>query len=208
MRTPHRPAVSALLACAGMMLALTACDSDPGPGPETDTATATTDPATTDPSPTETETTVDYKQQQIDAASQFVHDRYAVGSEVANNRYEGWREEVLPYYQGSDELTARWIATLEAAEASGYYSEGETVVKTLTVTDWVEDADGNGLDRVSFDICVDPSGVTTYTADGEPLEGSQVSTTPFLVEATVMGQPESTLGWSFVAETQHLDTEC
>src|SRR5690606_32060473 len=208
MRTPHRPAVSALLACAGMMLALTACDSDPGPGPETDTATATTDPATTDPSPAETETTVDYQQQQIDAASQFVHDRYAVGSEVANNRNESWREEVLPYYQGADERTARWIATLEAAEASGYYSEGESVAKTLTVTDWVEDADGNGLDRVSYDICVDPSGVTTYTADGEPLEGSQVSTPPFLVEATVMGQPESTLGWSFVAETQHLDTEC
>lgn len=100
MRTHHRPAVSALIAYAGMMLALTACDSDPGPGPETDTATATTDPTTTDPSPTETETTVDYQQQQIDAASQFVHDRYAASSDVANNHYDGWREQVLPYYQG------------------------------------------------------------------------------------------------------------
>lgn len=208
MRNSHHPTVTALIACAGMMLALTACDPGPGPGPETDTATATTAPATTDPSSTETETTVDYRQQQIDAASQFVLDSYATGSEVANNHYEGWREEVLPYYQGSDELTARWIATLEAAEASGYYSEGETVVKTLTVTDWVEDPNGTGLDRVFFDICVDPSGVTTYTADGDPLDGSQVSTTPYLVEATVMGQPESTLGWSYSAETQHLDTEC
>lgn len=82
------------------------------------------------------------------------------------------------------------------------------MVKTLTVTEWIEDPNGNGVDKVSFDICVDPSGVTSYTADGEPLEGSQVSTTPYLVEATVMGQPESTLGWSFSAETQHLDTEC
>lgn len=208
MRNRHRPTLSALIACAGIMLALTACDSNSGPGPETDTATVTTDPATTDPSPTETEITADYQQQQIDAASQFVIDSYAAGSEVANNHYRGWREEILPYYQGSDELIARWIATLEAAEASGYYSEGETVVKTLTATDWVEDPNGTGLDSVSFDICVDPSGVTTYTADGDPVDESQVSTTPYLVEATVMGQPESTLGWSYSAETQHLDTEC
>jgi hypothetical protein len=206
MRNQHRPTVSALIACAGMMLALTACDSDPGP--ETDTSTATRDPTTTDPSPTDTETTVDYQQQQVEAASHFIHDRYATSSEVANNHYEGWREKVLPYYQGSDELTARWIPTYEALEESGYYSEGETVVKTLTVSDWVEDPEGNGLDRVSFDICVDPSGVTTYTADGDPLDESQVTSTPYLVDATVMGQPDSTLGWSFSAETQHLDTAC
>src|SRR5690606_40706575 len=138
---------------------------DPGSGPETDTATAPADPATTDPSPTETETTGDYKQQQIDAASQFVHDRYAVGSEVANNRYEGWREEVLPYYQGSDELTARWIAAYEALEEAGYYSEGETVVKTLTATARGEDPHGNGFDRVSVGTCVDPSGDAAPTPD-------------------------------------------
>lgn len=201
MHTPRT--IPALLIAAATALTLTACDTgdDPTPAP-TSTAPTTSSPT---PTPTETATeapseepTQSYQDKQIEAAKQFVIDSYAASAELAANGYEGWQQFVNTYYS-SQKLIDRYTAVYQQDAAEGGYLEGATEVVSITATEWEKDPTGSGHDAVTFDLCLDSRSVVAYNEDGSRAE-SQPMDHQYPATVTVIGQPGSPLGWTYIKE--------
>lgn len=205
---PHltRLATTAALAAA-LGLTLAACD--PGDPDPTDTTGTTTEPATTAPSTTPSaEPSLTYKDEQIASAQAFVEAYYAEVSAVGNDGYEDWEDRLQPFFYGdpdlwTDDVRVGW----ELLSSRGGYSTGPLEVVSARATDWKEDPTESGFDVVSFDVCLDPSGQIDFDDDGEQLD-QQPQNTPYLSTVTVMGQPDSELGWSFTEYDEDLDATC
>lgn len=75
-----------------------------------------------------------------------------------------------------------------------------------------DDELGRGPDRVrfdvvSFEVCLDTSGLVNLDEAGEELD-QQPQDAPYLATVTVMGQPDSELGWSFTEYAEDVDAPC
>lgn len=197
-------ATAALAAALGLTLA--ACDpGEPDPTPTTEVETTPTEPTTTDPS---TEPSLTYEDGQTAAAQEFVEAYYATVSAVGNEGYEGWEDRLQPFFYGDPEL---WTGDVrvgwEALASRGGYTTGGIEVAGARATDWQEDPTESGFDTVSFDVCLDPSTLVNLDDSGNELD-SQPQDTPYLAAVTVMGQPDSELGWSFTDYSEDLEATC
>src|SRR5699024_1010720 len=197
----HMRAITALLTGATLALTLTACDpEDPEPTPSPSSTTTTT--SSPGPTPTETasdestkEPTQSYQDSQIEAAKQFVIDSYAAYAELAGNGYENWQQYVNKYYSGR-EVAAVQEAIIKQSRKEGEHTKGATEVVSITATQWEKGS--NGHDAVTFELCLDSRNVVIYEngtkAEDQPMDHQYPAT------VTVIGQPDSPLGWSYIKE--------
>lgn len=200
--------LTALTLAVSAGLALTACDpgEDPTPTPTTETST---EPTTTDPS-TEA-TTVDYQQSQIDAAREFIIDSYANIASVGQDGFTDWEARIFPYYSGLSADSELWQAisgTYEQYEAAGVRIEGGTEIVTATATDWNEDPTGSGFDTVTFELCLDSTSVAYFNDDGTENTDYSSPDHGYPAEIEVMGQPDTDLGWSIMAQEADATATC
>lgn len=206
-RTRHGLAAAAVTVAAVAFL-VAGCDPGEDPSPSPPTSTETTDPPT---DPSTEPTTVDYQQQQVDAAKDFIVDLYATTAAVGQDGYENWSERLFPYYSGNPEFWSDEVAPLyEFLAAEGGSTEGETQVVGITATDWAEDPTGGGFDTITFLVCLDATTFGYLDADGNPIvdEGRGSPDHPFEAEIEVMGQPDTDLGWSLMGRDNRPEASC
>lgn len=194
------------LSAVALTLAVAACDpGDPDPTPTTPTRTQ---PPTTDPStPTSTEPSASHKDEQIASAQAFVESFFAEATAVRNDGYEDW-QSLRDYFLGDPDLWNTSVEPVWSALADrGGHSEGEIAVVSADATAWEEDPTGEGFDSVSFDVCLDTSSLVNFDENGTELD-QQPQDEPYLAAVSLMGQPESELGWSFTEYDEDLDAAC
>ena len=205
--TTARPQRVAILAtAAALMFALAACDPgnpDPPPTSSTSSEAHTTEPST----PATTEPSATYKDEQIASAQAFVESFFAQATAVQNDGYDDW-ESLRDYFLGDPDL---WSASIEpvwsALASRGGSTTGMFVVVSAEATAWEEDPTGDGFDSVSFDVCLDTSDMVDLDENGDERE-VQPQDQAYLATVTVMGQPDSELGWSFTEYEEDLDATC
>jgi len=210
MRTRHPLTATALLATT--VLFLTACT-----GGGEDPTDPTTDETTTQPAedPTTEDPTDDpsqsYRDQQIEAAKEFILDFYATDDAVAQDGYENWEPRLFPFFTGEEELWQLHSAGYRQSAEEGLSIEGETEVYSIEATDWEQaPEDAEGFDTITFDLCVDARDVQFLNEDGtaNPEETSGIPDHRFPTEIEVMGQPEAELGWSLMAFEPDGESSC
>lgn len=204
---PRAWAAGALI-LASVLAGCTNGDDNNDPPPEP-TGTETTEDPTDDPTteePTD-DPTLSEQDQQIADAREFLDEAHRVESEVANQGYEGWQETLFPYYANAPDHWADLEVAYGYLEDEGEYTEGATQVVSAEATEYREDTSGAGQSVIEFRLCIDPSEVTVYDAQGSEVEdGTRAGA--HQVDASVIAQPDSDLGWSYTDVTPEPEESC
>lgn len=186
-------------------LLLTACtpSEDPTPTPTTTsesptpTETETTEEPTTEP-PAEDPQTVN-----IEAAKQTILDYNAVANEVGAAGFGTWQDELVLFW-GTPAVANPLSAYYQGAAEAGQRTEGESVIASIVVTEYVEDPTGAGHEQVRLEYCLDNSAVTTLDANGAEIPKS---TPPRFTWSTFLQRQDSGR-WTINEETAHVDRVC
>lgn len=208
MRKPHPLAATALLATTALFL--TACNGggeDPTDPPTDETTTEPAeDPTTEDPTDDPSES---YRDQQIDAAKEFVTDFYATSTEVRQDGYENWEPRMFPYFAGNEELWQLHSGGYRQAAEAGESQRGGTEVYSIEATEWERaPEDAEGFDTVTFRLCLDSRDIVILNADGSENTDQTPPDHRFPAEVEVIGQPDAELGWSLMVLEVDSESSC
>lgn len=204
MTRAHTPrAIAALTLGAALLLA--ACgNGDPGTDP---TASPTPEPTTaepTTPEPTEEPTTLSEQDQHIQEAKDTVLTYYATVDEVGHRGFEDW--EVLQPYWGHPDISNPQSSLYQDALEAGQYTEGDTVITSITVLEYTPDPTSSGGEQVRMEFCTDTRDVTMLDADGTPTEFATPGPDTFVTELKL--QHINGERWTFIKRDPRLEEPC
>lgn len=197
------PLTTAAITLGLLLTSCTTTNDDPTPTPSTPTQSTTPTPEATTPEPTQEPTTPDPKTANIDAAKQTLLDYISAVNDVAADGFTTWHEE-LPKYWGTPAIANPNSASYEARVEAGEASEGDIVIDSITVTEYVEDPTGAGHEQVRLEYCSDNSAVINYDSAGEVIP--RTATPRFLWD--VLMQRQDSGRWTINEQTPYVDQVC
>lgn len=152
-----------------LALTATACDpsnGDPTPTP-TETETTTEEPTTDEPTSEEPTTPSEQqiRNQNIEEARQTYLEYREVWTEVGQNGFENWEQELTPYLSGSAAQTI--IANTRAHADAGTRVEGTQEVVSAEASEYIDDPTGSGGEHIWFEVCLDSTDFSMVDENGD-----------------------------------------
>lgn len=180
------------------------------PGPGTSSASpsasisASEDPSTSpsaSPSPTTPE---QIKQKNIADAKARLVEYHEATARVANNGYNGWEDELLPFW-GRPQIWQPMSDLFEGYRRDGRYTTGAATVESMEVAGYRDDK--SGFEDVTLNACVDFSRVTNFDSKGREIERAQGAPVRYIL-TYVMRHQGAEGAWTVHQETPETERAC
>lgn len=180
----------------------------PGPGSSSPSVSASRSPSTS-PSPTlmaspGPTTPAQIKAKNIADAKARLVEYYETTAAVANNGYQDWESQLLPFWGNPD----IWGPTGDAFERlanEGRYTTGAAEVISTKVTRYKPN--DNHFESVGLEACVDFSGVTNFNENGDKIDRQEGAPSRYVFSYLIRHQGPDT-AWTVNSETPHPERAC
>lgn len=178
----------------------------PGPGSSSPSVSASESPSTplapsASPSPTTPE---QIKAKNIADAKARLVEYYETTAQVANNGYEDWESQLLPFWGHPDIRSSLRSAYTGYAER-GDYTTGAASVESLRVSGYLPD--DAGFETVELQACVDFRQVENFSRDAEPIPRQSGAPTRYQFDYVMRHQgPDSV--WTINEQIPHPEQAC
>jgi hypothetical protein len=138
-----------------------------------------------------------------DAKARLV-EYYETTASVANNGYQDWESELLPFW-GRPQIWQPMSDLFEGYRTDGRYTTGAATVESMELTEYRDDR--SGFEDVSLDACVDFSKVTNFDSNGEEVQRADGAPVRFVL-AYVMRHQGIEGSWTVHEETPETEQAC
>ncbi|MCF4120404.1 hypothetical protein L1785_05375 [Antribacter sp. KLBMP9083] len=175
----------------------------PGTGSPSLSPSASSSAAEAGPSPSPT-TPEELKAKNIAEAKQQIVRYYEAIAAVSNAGFGDWEANLSPFW-GHPTIARSMSQTYASFAESGYYTSGQAVVQTMTVTDY--SPDDSGFESVGLDVCVDFGAVQTFGRDGVEKPRDAATPTRYVLSYLMRHQGPET-EWTVNDEQRHVEQPC
>lgn len=180
----------------------------PGPGSSSASASiSASESPSARPSPTaspEPTTPEQIKAKNIADAKARLVEYYDTTAAVANNGYKDW-EKSLSKFWGHPAIAASLTTAYEESVRSGHYTTGGASIDSVEVTRYEPD-DAN-FERVTMDVCVDFSSVSTFKENGDQLPRAAGVPRRYVLTYVMLHQGKNGV-WTVNGEERHVGRAC
>jgi hypothetical protein len=180
----------------------------PGPGSSSASASASaSESASAPPAPSaspEPTTPEQIKAKNIADAKKRLVEYYETTAVVANNGYQDWESELLPFW-GRPQIWQPMSDLFEGYREQGRYTTGAAKLKSVELAAYHDDR--SGFEDVSLNVCVNFSGVKNFDSKGRELERSAGAPVQYML-AYVMRHQGTEGSWTVHEEIPETERAC